>query len=1090
LGSVETVTVLFTDLVGSTGLATRVGPAAAEELRREHFGLLREAVEASGGREVKNVGDGLMVVFQSSSAAVGCAVSMQQRLDRRNRHADEQLMIRVGVSAGEADLEDGDYFGPPVVEAARLCNATGGGQILCGELVRMMAREGHAFVSVGGLELKGLAEPFPAFEVEWEAGDDTGAIPLPPRLRGVPPLGYVGRRTEREGLAFLLEQAREGSRRVAFVSGEPGIGKTRLTTHVAVEAHGDGATVLYGRCDEEVTAPYGPWVQALGYLISELDEQVLRDHVESHGAHLARLLPELGRRLPDLEEPSEGDPDTDRYLLFGAVAGLLELAGAEAPVVLILDDLHWTDRPSLGLLRHLVTQGGAMRLVLLGTYRDSDLTRSHPLTELLADLRREPEVSRVPLSGIDEDDVIAIMAAAAGHEIDSLGRRLARTIAQETDGNPFYVSELLRHLVECGALKQGADGRFALEGEIEDLGLPQSVREVVGRRVARLSEQTQRLLGVAAVIGRDFDVGLLTRLVEAGEDDVLDMLDEAIEASVVNESSGTVGRFTFAHALVNATLYEDLGNTRRARLHRRIGEALEDICGAEPGARAGELAHHWIQATTPDDRTKAVGYARQAGERALAELAPDDAVHWFDQALELQEDAPTRERCTLLVGLGEAQRLSGEGDFRATLLDAGRLAVELGDVDLLVRACLANTRGQASSHGGVDDERVQLLEAAIEAAGTADPARHARLLALLAMELNWHPDNERTQRLAAEALDLARSSGDDRTLAVVLEHASQATQTNVHDRHRLSLELIDVAGRTKDPVTHFYALWVRLITAGELGDFETVDDSLEGMREVIELIGAPTLRWSYLYARSARERILGRLDAAEASAEEAAEIGEPDAFMIYAAQLQGVRFEQGRTDEVLELMEMAVEDFPGISAFQPAAIMAHVHGGDHDRARELLEAWLDRGIDAIRHDQAELTALVMTVEVAFALRSESCASELYERLALSSDLVVWNSAVALNAVHHYLGGLAALMGRHDEAGDHFERAVQIQQRVGAPLWLARTRHWWGQTLLERDAPGDGERARTMLAEAVELAEAHGAEGTARDARALLTTAVA
>jgi class 3 adenylate cyclase len=234
MSSLETVTVLFTDLVGSTGLATRVGPGAAEDLRREYFAVLRGAVEPAGGREVKNVGDGLMVVFHSCSAAVACGVEMQQRLERRNRRADEQFAVRIGISMGEADVEEGDYFGSPVVEAARLCDSARGGQILCGDLVRVMAREGQGFRSVGALELKGLTDAFQAHEVEWLPSAAV-AVPLPPRLREVPPVGYVGRRVEREGLSFLFREAREGTRRVAFISGEPGIGKTRLSTQLAVE---------------------------------------------------------------------------------------------------------------------------------------------------------------------------------------------------------------------------------------------------------------------------------------------------------------------------------------------------------------------------------------------------------------------------------------------------------------------------------------------------------------------------------------------------------------------------------------------------------------------------------------------------------------------------------------------------------------------------------------------------------------------------------------------------------------------------------------------------------------------------------------
>src|SRR5947208_7802946 len=428
MSSLETITVLFTDLVGSTGLATRVGPAAADGLRRDHFAILRQAVEATGGREVKNVGDGLMVVFQSCSKAVGCGVEMQQRLEYRNRRADEQFAVRIGISIGESDVEDGDYFGPPVVEAARLCDAAGGGQVLCGDAVRAMAREGHDFRSVGTLELKGLAEPFPTYEVQWEPwAADAGTLPLPPRLREVPPVGYVGRRAEREGLTFLLDQARGGSRRVAFISGEPGIGKTRLATQLAVHGHGEGATVLYGRCDEDLGVPYGPWVRALRHYVAEAPEEALRAHAERQGGELANLVPEVRGRIPDYPKPRETDPETERYLLFGAVASLLEDATRESPLVLILDDLHWADAPSLSLLRHVATYDAPMRLLLLGTYRDSELASGHPLAVLLADLHREEGVSRIPLGGLEDANVIAIMEAAAGHELTSEGRRLAQT---------------------------------------------------------------------------------------------------------------------------------------------------------------------------------------------------------------------------------------------------------------------------------------------------------------------------------------------------------------------------------------------------------------------------------------------------------------------------------------------------------------------------------------------------------------------------------------------------------------------------------------------------------------------------------------
>ncbi len=429
LTATETVSVLMTDLVGSTAIADRVGHVAAEDLRLQHFGLLRGAVEHTGGREVKNLGDGLMVVFDSASQSLACAVEMLQAVEARNRRAEEQLGVRIGVSAGDCTTEDGDYFGEPVVAAARLCAAAQGGQIVVDDMVRRLggARDLHRFESRGGLELKGISEPLQAFELQWEPVLVTG-IALPERLRELPATGYVGRVAERERLTQLWGEASssEGSLRLALLSGEAGVGKTRLATYLALQARGGGATVLYGRCDEDLGVPYQPWAQALGHLVGEARQQILEAHAERYGGDLARLVPVLGDRLPVLPAPNQSDPETERYLLYAAVAGLLEGASEDEPLLLILDDLQWADQPTLSLLRHLVASGASMRVMVLGTYRDSDLSRDHPLTALLADLHREQGGGeRMKLTGLESEDVLALMEATAGQE-PRRGRARAR----------------------------------------------------------------------------------------------------------------------------------------------------------------------------------------------------------------------------------------------------------------------------------------------------------------------------------------------------------------------------------------------------------------------------------------------------------------------------------------------------------------------------------------------------------------------------------------------------------------------------------------------------------------------------------------
>jgi class 3 adenylate cyclase len=508
--SVQTVSVLITDLVGSTRLESRVGPVVADQLRVEYFTILQGAIEAAAGREVKNTGDGLIAVFDGAGAAVTAAVAIQQRFERRNRSARERMMVKVGLSAGDATVEEGDYFGMPLIEAARLCDKCTGGQILATQLVSLLAGgRGHEFTSVGGLELKGLPEPLESVEVVWSRQAEGWLLPLPARLAEMPSRGMVGRTAESERFTELMGEVTRGKRRLALLSGEAGIGKTRLAINGAQQARSNGAVVLFGGCQEELTAPYGPWVEALTHLVGQAPEDLLREHVERHGGELGRLVPALRARVPDAPAERETDPETERYLLWGAVVGILRDASSKDPMVLILDDLHWADKPSLLLLKHILVQGHDTRVLIIGTYRHADLNRGHPLTGVLADLRREQGVERLSLSGLDQPEIVELMERAAGHGLSDPGLELSRELLRETDGNPFYTTELLRHLTESGAIYQQANGRFAIRGKLSELGVPQSIQEVLGRRVERLGENVQKLLSFASVIGREFDLDLL-----------------------------------------------------------------------------------------------------------------------------------------------------------------------------------------------------------------------------------------------------------------------------------------------------------------------------------------------------------------------------------------------------------------------------------------------------------------------------------------------------------------------------------------------------------------------------------------------------
>jgi class 3 adenylate cyclase len=716
-----TATVLFTDLVGSTELRSGLGEQAAEELRRRHDHLVTGAVEAHHGRVVKGLGDGVMATFAGASEGVSAAVAIQQVIDRHNRSAAAPvpLMVRIGLSAGDVSVEAGDCFGTPVIEAARLCATASGGQIVAFEMVRWLVRGGgHRFSPLGALDLKGLPEPVPACEVAWEPLPQA-SVPLPPLLTDVGRI-FVGREDELNRLEQLWKEATAGERRVALVAGEPGVGKTRLGAELARKLHDEGATVLAGRCDEDLGVPFQPFVEALRHLVDHVEASELPQRLGRYAGELERLLPGLRERLLDAPPPLRSDPETELYRLFEAVTGWLAASSRREPVLVILDDLQWAAKPTLLLLRHVARSPEATRLLIVGTYRDTELHHDHPLVELLADLRRQTGIERVSLSGFDQAAVADFMARAAGHEMDDEGLALARAIHAETEGNPFFVREILRHLTETEAIVQ-RDGRWVTSLAVEELGIPEGVREVVGRRVSRLSSDADRVLRVAAVVGTAFELPVVQAAGAIDEEAVFSAVEEAIAARLVLEIPGPAARHRFTHALVRDTLYEQLSAARRVALHRRVAEVIEELHAGALDDHLPALAHHWARGSAPAAETaRAVDYATRAGDRALAQLAHDEAAAYYRQALELREVAggsPDTQHCELMISLGEAQRRAGDPGHRDTLLEAGRLAQQLGDADLVARAALANRRGLFSRMGAVDAERVAALEAALEAVG-------------------------------------------------------------------------------------------------------------------------------------------------------------------------------------------------------------------------------------------------------------------------------------------------------------------------------------------------------------------------------------
>ena len=1084
----ENLAILFCDVVGSTELSIGMSPDASDLARRGYFSIMRQAVIAAGGNEVKGLGDGIMATFASASAALACAVTMQQGVERDNRDRPYSVGLRIGLSGGEVTPEDdGDFYGDPVIEAARLCAICEGGQILAAAVVPLMAgrRNRHVCRSVGALTLKGLPDPIDTVEVIWEplVAESGGAVPLQTRLTIQPTLGMVGREIQLGLLADAFKKVSAGEgREIILVSGEAGLGKTTLVAEAARAAHRSGACVLFGHSEEDVVTPYQLFAESLGHYVTYVDDGQLRRQIGASGSELSRLVPALSSRITDLPPPKATDSDTERYLLFSATVALLAEASADEPIVLIFDDLQWADSGSLHLLRHLAATELPMRVLLLATFRDDELPNAKELRDTMGSLWRQRGVSRLELEGLDHGDVLSYMESAAGHKLDETGIALADAVHRETDGNPFFLGEVLRYLSETGAIYQDAAGQWMQADSLTPPALPDSVREVVGGRVARLGDRAERSLSFASVIGRTFDLDLLTRVTRFAEDELLEILQAATTAALVREIAGPPGYYMFAHSLIRHTIYESLGPTRRARAHRQVAEALEDICGSRPGSRIGDLARHWLNASDDAASDRAIRYARQAGDAALNALAPAEALRYFNQACDLMkrvEDPDPVLMLDLAIELGTAQRQTGDPVFRETLLEAAHKAADIGDTKRLVAAALANNRGFYSAVGATDREKVAVLETALGQIPDRTPER-ALVLAALCSELTHGSSLERRQTLALEAEEIVNGSNDDTTCLRVLNHLYlplQVPELLVPARARTT-DALTRAERLGDPALLYWAAMWRYETAARSGDVDELDRCLEIHGAMSAQLGQPVFTWGHTFLQAQRAFIGGDTDRAEELATEALNIGtesgQPDAAIIYGTQLIVVRGQRGTMNELIPLIEQMASDAPEISPWMFGSLLAkaHVEVDRTDEALRQLEAFAASGFD-LQLDQVWLSGMVDYADAAVECGDPSYARPLFELLAPWHAHLPATGASALPPVSHYLGGLAGVLGRHDEADAFFSQSAAMSERMGAKFFLARTDLWWGMMLARRNRPGDADAAKARLIKAQRAARAFG-----------------
>jgi DNA-binding CsgD family transcriptional regulator len=915
-------------------------------------------------------------------------------------------------------------------------------------------------------------------------GDRT--LDLPGSLRLGSALPFVGRSGEMARLRTLMPLAAGEGRRLALLAGEPGSGKSRLVRELAAAAAADGALVLYGACDAVVQTPYGPFVEALDRLVRTLEPEPLRNALAPGGGELTRLLPDLPARVGELPEPVAADPDTERLRLHTAVAELLAGAGRERPLLLVIEDGHWADRPTLLLLRHLARSAWDARLLILGTFRDTEAEMPRGLAETLADLRRSEAAVRLRLGGLSEADVAEFVERAAGHELDPELRELAAAIHGLTEGNAFLVCELWRAAVETGVLAAGA-GRLRLARPLAELGTPESVREVAAQRLARLEPRTTLLLELAATAGSEFELETVRRAAGLDEPELVAALEQAVASGMLEELPGQALSCRFAHELVRRAVYDGLPRTRRAELHLRVGEALAG--GEESGRALADLAHHFAAAAPLGGVERAVDYNLRAALAASSALAFEEAALRLRSAIELGIEDP-RERAGAFLELGWASYRAGkEPDALEAFSAAAGIAREQGSAGLLARAAIGY-EDACWRPGLADRESAELLEEALAALGEEEtPELRVGLLSALARVLDRRGERELALARSSAAIELARRSGDRAGLARVLTRSYWSRGTTPHEEILAMLtEAMQIGEQLGDVEIRAEAMGWRVPTYVALGDLASARREVEAGLEIAEQTAQPfVLHITELY-RAAIALCDGRLAEAEAMAGRSHEwsslLTGRDASAAYGIQMFGIRREQGRLAELAPAIRILAGKAERDGPWRPGLAVLLAELGMEQEARRELARLGAGGIDRFR-DSLWLATLAYLADAAAALAHEGMAALVYPELEpyAGSNLVIGHLVACYGSADRYLGMLAAVLGEPELAEAHFERALELNRRMEAPTWIAHAAYEYGRHLRGRGGD-DRERAEALLGEASALAERHGMGGLLAKARAL------
>ncbi|MGI8633548.1 MAG: AAA family ATPase [Solirubrobacterales bacterium] len=1080
------VTMMFTDVVGSTALRTKVGDGAADELFRLHDELVRGQIAANKGFDQgAALGDGFLAVFVSTRRALACAIGIQKALDGFNQARSGALLsIRIGLNTGEVAWADGQLSGEAVHAASRVCAAGSGGQILVSDVTRQLAGTvpDVSFRDAGEFQLKGFPQPWQL----WEVIRVRETTALPEQV-------FVGRDREIEVLRSRLLDALDGRGGLVLVGGEPGVGKTTLVKQLIREAEQRGALALFGRCYEsEGAVPYSPFVEMLEQALALMPPEIVREDMGDDAPEVARMVPALRRRFPDIPEPLDLPPEQQQRYFFNAVGSFVSRGSHRFPLMIVMDDVHWADESTLLLIEHMAALMPDLRVLGVGTYRDVELDVSRPLAVALERLTRDRLVERLPVRRFDRATVATMIEGLAGKTAPAV---VVDAIFDETEGNPFFVEEVFRHLAEDGTLFDG--GEFRSDIHVDELDVPESVRLVVGRRLERLGDDARKILAAGAVVGRGFPFDLLEEIVDVDSGRLIDVVEAAEAARViVAEERGGEVHYSFGHELIRQTLLSGLSVLRRQRLHLAVADAIERTDRRARHDRPSEIAHHLLAAGSAADRERTLEFLELAAERALEAAAFEEALSAVDDALSIVDPDDHGRRSELLLRRGSAVRALGRFDECITIWD--ELIATFAERDLVDDAAdLCYEAGYLLVWLNRFEEAFATFARGLAIVGDQRTAARSLLLALNGGMLGLAGFYEAAAPLLDEAEEIARSIGDDRTLGRVLwgrsisqwcngwvREALESGRAAIHEMRKTNDQwyLVDALAWTSFP----------LILSGRPDEMaEGRRLAAEGMElgrrlghrggEVLCLRGVAMSR-AFGADLDVFERA-GRDDLEAFSSVESPWSTQSHIFVALVSVLRG------DLDDAAEHVREAI-DLEPVSAWtglgQGYDLLVHAWRGETETCRQLLDAGRSTlPAPGARPPIGQIFRVMTTVQACVVADLPAEAAALYPVVAaLVDDVPVTGFDFALT--DRVAGMAAAAGGQWDDAVRHFDAALRRAEEIDDTMDMPQVEHWFGEMLVDRGRPEDQGRARDLLTSAIECYGALGMPLLEARARQALT----